>query len=75
VTFAHDGNPWFVEALEQRIGRGKPVGESRLAIEVIGVIFNFDVERADAIAGKSDRRTACSYGLMSFKDFATPSTL
>jgi hypothetical protein len=44
MTFAHDGNPWFVEALEQRIGRGKPVGESRLAIGVIGVMFGIDVD-------------------------------
>jgi hypothetical protein len=52
MTFAHDANPWFVEALEQRIGRGKPVGESRLAIDVIGVMFGIDVERADAFASK-----------------------
>ncbi|WP_309675019.1 hypothetical protein [Pseudomonas sp.] len=51
MTFAHDGNPWFVEALEQRIGRGKPVGESRLAIEAIGVMFKIDVEQADAFVG------------------------
>jgi hypothetical protein len=46
VTFAHDAYPWFDEALEQRIGPAIAVGESRLAIEVIGVMGNIDVDRA-----------------------------
>ncbi|MGE7962639.1 hypothetical protein ACQKPC_09710 [Pseudomonas sp. NPDC089918] len=52
MTFAHDAYPWFDEALEQRIGRAKAVGESRLAIEVIGVMVNIDVDRSDAFASK-----------------------
>jgi hypothetical protein len=42
VTFAHDAYPWFDEALEQRIGRAKAVGESRLAIDMIGVMGKKD---------------------------------
>ncbi|KZN15782.1 hypothetical protein A1D17_06230 [Pseudomonas fluorescens] len=52
MTFAHDAYPWFDEALEQRIGRAKAVGESRLAIGAIGVMVRIDFARSDAIAGK-----------------------